>query len=134
MSIALDEELVAAATAAVTGAYDPERHFVGAAIRTTGGAVYTGVNLQAYVTRISVCAEPIALGQAVLAGDGEVARAVAVFHPKEGAPVVCSPCGMCRELLGDYGATAEIIVPGGLGPTTMGIAELLPNKYTREPT
>lgn len=134
MSAALDDELVAAATAAVTRAYDSGKHFVGAAIRTSGGAIYTGVNLQAYVTRISVCAEPIALGQAVLAGDGEVARAVAVLRTERGAPVVCSPCGMCRELLGDYGPSAEVIVPGDHGPTTVRIGELLPNKYTREPT
>jgi cytidine deaminase len=130
----VDVELVAAATAAVTSAYRPGWHFVGAALRTTSGAIHAGVNLQAYVTRISVCAEPIALGQAVLAGDGRIARSVAVFAPESGPPVVCSPCGMCRELIGDYGPMAEVIVPGDHGPTTVPIAELLPNKYTREPT
>jgi cytidine deaminase len=128
----LDAELIEAATAAIVRTYRPGLHFVGAAVRTAGGAIHVGVNLQAYVTRISICAEPIAVGQAVLAGEPEIARAVAVFHPGDGTPVVCSPCGMCRELLGDYGPNVEVIVPGPDGPTTTGIAELLPNKYVRE--
>lgn len=130
----VDEELVAAASAAVTAAYRPGWHFVGAAVRTSSGDVHVGVNLQAYVSRISVCAEPIAVGQAVLGGGHDIARAVAVYRPSaDAAPVVCSPCGMCRELLGDYGDEVEVIVPGADGPVAVPLASLLPNRYRREP-
>lgn len=130
----LDEELVAAANAAVEIAYRPGWHFVGAAIRGTSGAIYTGVNLQAYVSRIAVCAEPIALGQSVLADDGAVSRAVAVFKPGlDATPIVCSPCGMCREMLNDYGGdSVEVIVPGDAGPQTLTGRDLLPVKYVRD--
>lgn len=130
----LDDELIAAASAVVDAAYDPDWHFVGAAVRTASGEIYTGVNLQAYVSRIAVCAEPIALGQAVLAGDGLVVRAVAVFKAGvDEAPVVCSPCGMCREILNDYGGgVVQVIVPGEGGARKMTGVELLPNKYVRD--
>lgn len=127
-----DEDLVDHAIAAIDGVYRPGRHFVGAAVRTTSGAIHVGVNLQAYVTRISVCAEPIAIGQAVLSNDGRIARAVAVFRPEDGPPRVCSPCGMCREMLSDYSDGAEVIIPGPHGPETTSVGDLLPNKYVRE--
>jgi hypothetical protein len=44
---------------------------------------------------------------------------------------VVSPCGICRELITDYGPQAWVIVPGAHGAEKVLIAELLPNKYTR---
>lgn len=130
----LDHDLIAAAGAAVDAVYRSGWHFVGAAVRTAAGAIYTGVNLQTYVSRIAVCAEPIALGQAVLAGDGPVVRSVAVFKAgPDDPPRVCSPCGMCREMLNDYGGeSVEIIVPGEHGARTLTGPELLPIKYVRD--
>ncbi|MFA9429914.1 cytidine deaminase [Egicoccus sp. AB-alg2] len=130
----MDSELLAAASAAVEAVYRPGWHFVGAAVRGASGAVYTGVNLQAYVSRIAVCAEPIALGQSVMAADGPIMRAVAVYKPDaQLPPVVCSPCGMCREMLHDYGGEAvEVVVPGDAGPEVMTGRDLLPVKYVRD--
>lgn len=129
--MSLDTELVAAATRAVASRHRPGWHFVGAALRGRSGEVFTAVNLQAYVTRISVCAEPIALGQAVMADD-PIVRAVAVIQPPDGGDVrVVSPCGMCREIMGDYASDLEVIVPGDAGPVTVPVSTLLPNKYTR---
>ena len=44
---------------------------------------------------------------------------------------VVAPCGMCRELIADYGPGANVIVPGPQGDHPVPIASLLPNKYTR---
>jgi cytidine deaminase len=130
-----DQELIAAAAAAIKSRYRDEWQEVGAAMRTRDGRVVTGVNLDAYVGRGAVCAEAIAIGRALTEeGDKGIDTIVAVRHPKpgeKGKVAVVSPCGTCRELIYDYDAKARVIVPGGKTPTIASIASLLPNKYRR---
>jgi cytidine deaminase len=133
-----DRELIAAATAAITLRYRNDWQEVGAALRTRSGRVFTGVNLDAYLGRMAVCAEAVALGRAFVdLGDDGIEMIVAVRHPppdeKDQRIAVVSPCGACRELIFDYDRNARVIVPNGATPNVVPIAELLPNKYTRGP-
>ena len=132
----VERELVAAATAAIKGRYRDEWQEVGAALRTRSGKIFTGVNLDAYLGRMAVCAEAVALGRAVVE-DGNIGidTIVAVRHPpprdKDQTIAVVSPCGACRELIFDYDQKARVIVPNGKTATVVPIADLLPNKYSR---
>jgi cytidine deaminase len=131
-----DRELIAAATAAIQKRYRDDWQEVGAALRTRSGKVFTGVNLDAYLGRMAVCAEAVALGRAVVdLGDDGIETIVAVRHPppyeKNQAIRVVSPCGACRELIFDYDRTARVIVPNGKSPAVVPISDLLPNKYSR---
>ena len=144
-----DKELIAAATAAIKRHYRDEWQEVGAALRTRSGKVFAGVNLDAYLGRMAVCAEAVALGRAFVdLGDAGIETIVAVRHPspqeKDQSIAVVSPCGACRELIFDYDPKARVIVPDPLPslPRKRGregrgvavpIAELLPNKYSRGP-
>jgi cytidine deaminase len=133
-----DKELVDVAIAAIKSRYRDDWQEVGAALRTRAGKVFTGVNLDAYLGRMAVCAEAIALGRAVVdIGDAGIETIVAVRHPppgdKDRTIKVVSPCGACRELIFDYDRNARVIVPNGKSPAVVPIAELLPNKYTRGP-
>jgi cytidine deaminase len=133
-----DKELVDAAIAAIKSRYRDDWQEVGAALRTRAGKIFTGVNLDAYLGRMAVCAEAIALGRAVVdIGDAGIETIVAVRHPppgdKDRSIKVVSPCGACRELIFDYDRKARVIVPNGKLPAVVPIAELLPNKYTRGP-
>jgi cytidine deaminase len=133
-----DNDLIAAATAAIKKRYRDDWQEVGAALRTRSGKVFTGVNLDAYLGRMAVCAEAVALGRAVVdVGDDGIETIVAVRHPpprdKSQAVKVVSPCGACRELIFDYDRKARVIVPNGTSAAVVPIAELLPNKYTRGP-
>jgi cytidine deaminase len=135
---AADQELIAAAVAAIKKRYRDDWQEVGAALRTRSGKIYTGVNLDAYLGRMAVCAEAVALGRAVVdLGDAGIETIVAVRHPppeeKDRTVAVVSPCGACRELIFDYDRNARVIVPNGDTPTAVPIAELLPNKYCRGP-
>ena len=60
-----DRELIAAAKEAIARRYRNDWQEVGAAMRTRDGRIYTGVNLDAYLGRMAVCAEAVALGRAV---------------------------------------------------------------------
>jgi len=131
-----DKELIAAATAAIRQRYRDDWQEVGAALRTRSGKIFTGVNLDAYLGRMAVCAEAVALGRAVVdLGDDGIDTIVAVRHPppyeKDQSIAVVSPCGACRELIFDYDRKARVIVPNGKSPVVVPIAELLPNKYSR---
>lgn len=133
-----DKELIAAATAAIKLRYRDDWQEVGAALRTRSGRVFTGVNLDAYLGRMAVCAEAVALGRAFVdLGDDGIEMIVAVRHPppdaKDQAIAVVSPCGACRELIFDYDPKARVIVPNGRAPAVVPIGDLLPNKYSRGP-
>jgi len=122
-----DRALIEAARAIIRQRYKPDWHRVGAALRTRSGKVYTAVHLEAYVGRIAVCAEAVAIGMAVSAGERDIERIVAVRHTGN----VVSPCGMCRELISDYAPHALVIVPTDHGEAAVPIETLLPNKYRR---
>lgn len=115
--------------------YRPFWHMVGAAMRGRDGRIWTGVHLGATVGRLSVCAEAVALGRAVLEGDGTIATIVAVRHPKpdenDRTVAVVPPCGACREMVVDYDADAMVIVPGPDGPIKLPARALLPLPYRR---
>ena len=136
---ARDQELIAAATQAIKQRYRNDWQEVGAALRTRDGRIFTGVNLDAYLGRMAVCAEAVALGRAITeGGETGIDTIVAVRHPEptdaQQDIVVVSPCGSCRELIWDYDRNARVIVPSGNGPVVAAIGELLPNKYSRERT
>src|ERR1051325_10372110 len=97
-----DQELIAAATQASSRRYKHDWQEVGAALRTRNGRIFTGVNLDAYLGRMAVCAEAIALGKVITdAGEIAIDTIVAVPHPKRNEAdqeiAVVSPCGSCRE-------------------------------------
>src|SRR2546427_5490551 len=111
-----DQELIAAAAQAITRRYRYDWQEVGAALRTRDGRIYTGVNLDAYLGRMAVCAEAVALGRAVTeVGETGIETIVAVRHPEpqesDQAITVVSPCGNCRELIWDYDRNARVIGP-----------------------
>ncbi|MEW6450909.1 MAG: cytidine deaminase [Pseudomonadota bacterium] len=132
-----DRELIEAAAQAIRSRYRYDWQEVGAAIRLRSGKIFAGVSLDAYLGRMAVCAEAVALGQAItVAGEFTIDTIVAVRHPpphETDRPItVVSPCGACRELIWDYDRNARVIVPGENGPQVVPIGELIPNKYNRE--
>ena len=108
---------------------------VAAALRSRDGRIWTGLHLGATVGRMQVCAEAVAVGRAILEGDGTIECAVAVRHPKEHESIrdiaVVPPCGACREMLTDFDPGAEVIGRGAAGLERVAVAFLLPLPYQR---
>ena len=115
--------------------YRPFWHTVAAAIRGRDGRVWTGVHLGATVGRLSICAEPIAFGRAILEGDGTIGTMVAVRHPKpdetDREMAVVSPCGACREMVMDYSPEARVILKAPDGLVKVPARLLLASPYRR---
>lgn len=122
-----DDELIQIGRDLIKRRFVEGRHHIAAALRTRSGAVFSGVHIEAYVGRITVCGEAIAIGAAATAGDTDIEVIVAVNELGE----VVSPCGMCRELIGDYSPAARVIIPRSGQHVSVPVAELLPDKYQR---
>lgn len=122
-----------------TGFDGESAHVVAAALRTDAGAVYDGASLPTSVGRASLCAEPVAVGEAIADGADRAAfdTIVAVAHPRPGGGhddiAVIPPCGVCRELLVDYNAELRVLVPAdddepGAPLTVERAVDLLPTR------
>jgi cytidine deaminase len=131
-----DRALTEAAVDFIRTRYLENRHHIGAAIRGGSGRIYLGLHLDTYVGRCSVCAEAVALGSALSAGESVIDAVVSVRHPRpreqHAQPKVVSPCGICREMLTDFAPGAGIIMARPTGLVRIPVADLLPDKYRRE--
>lgn len=119
-----DKELIEHARYIISKRFKEDYHHIGAALRTKSGKVFSSVHLEAYVGRVAVCAEAIAIGMAAAVGDTELKTIVAVDRKGRVVP----PCGMCRELISDYAPNCKVIITEA---ESMTISELLPKKYQR---
>jgi len=131
-----DFELIEAAKEKIISLYEDDKHHVGAAIRIKSGKVVSAVHIEAYIGRVSVCAEAITIGKAISDGDKGFDTIVAVRHPYSDEVnreiKVVSPCGMCRELISDYSPNCFVIIEDKGEIIKVKIHELLPLKYKRE--
>jgi cytidine deaminase len=117
-----DEELLAQADAAAANAYAPySKVHVGAAVRTSDGKVFTGVNVENAAYPLGICAEKTAIACAVTAGYGP--------GDLEAIAITASPCGGCRQWLAEFriGAVTYRRAGGELAAATP--AELLPDSF-----
>jgi cytidine deaminase len=130
-----DHTLIAAAHDVLARHYKPFWHTVAAAIRGQDGRIWTGLHLGATVGRLSICAEAVALGRALLEGDGRIEAVVAVRHPKpdeaDRTLAVVPPCGGCREMFLDHCPDALVIVHGPKGLAKLPVRQLLQLPYRR---
>lgn len=98
--------LTRAAKLAAKKAYAPYSKFrVGAAVLASSGKIYTGCNVENASYGLTSCAERNAIFAAVGAGDAQL-LAVLIYTPTSTAT---APCGACRQVIREFGATAAII-------------------------
>ena len=97
-------ELVNLAIEAREHAYCPYSKFaVGAALLTKEGKVYQGCNIENSSFSPTNCAERTAFFTAVYQGERDF-EAIAIVGGKAGQPVseLCAPCGVCRQVMGEF--------------------------------
>jgi cytidine deaminase len=98
--------LIQSASEARLKAYAPYSRFaVGAAVQCRSGAIYVGTNIENISYGLTVCAERIAIGSAVAAGEREFVAIAVVADTIE--PIV--PCGACRQFLAEFAADLIIV-------------------------
>jgi cytidine deaminase len=122
-------KLIETAINARKWAYAPYSHYkVGAALLTSSGKIYDGVNVENAVFSETLCAERVAIFKAVSEGEREFIS-IAVATENGG-----SPCGSCRQVLAEFGLSTQVIIVDTTGTIHMDttVNDLLPGAFTPE--
>ena len=99
---------------------------VGAAIETAAGRLFTGCNIENASLGLTVCAERVALWKALSEGERTFTRIAVVSD----AATPATPCGACRQLLGEYCGNVPVVMVSLSGDSlTVPLAELLPRPF-----
>ncbi|PKO06500.1 MAG: cytidine deaminase [Chloroflexi bacterium HGW-Chloroflexi-3] len=121
------ETLIQAAMAVRHWAYVPYSHYpVGAAILTTSGKIYDGINVESAAYPTTMCAERVAIFKAVSEGERDFV-AIAVVTDNAG-----SPCGGCRQVMAEFGLETIVLIADGEGNISQEttVSGLLPGAFT----
>lgn len=121
------QQLIAEATTARDNAVAPFSRFkVGAALRTTGGRIFRGCNVENCTYGLTVCAERVALLSALAAGERKF-DAIAVVTQSE-AP--STPCGPCRQLMWEFCGDLDVVLANLAGLTRdFKLSQLFPEPF-----
>jgi cytidine deaminase len=121
-----DLALIGQAAEIIKRNYDGVKYFhtVGSALRCKNGNVYLGVNV---FSVHGSCAEYIAIGAAITAGEREFDCIVSVGG--DDLDEIYPPCGNCRQMLLTYMPDGFVIVKTEEGPKKVGVRDLIPYGY-----
>lgn len=123
------DELIKQARKAREHSYSPYSRFkVGAAIRTKSGRVYTGCNVENCSYGLTVCAERVAVYNAVSDGEKDF-EALAIFTEAED---LTPPCGACRQVLSEFSKDLVVILANPGKKKELKLFELLPMPFNKQ--
>ena len=124
--------LVDAAKDAMMKAYAPySGYFVGAALATSDGKIYTGCNIENSAYSPTNCAERTAFFKAVSEGERDFSMIAMVGGPNGEIKSTASPCGVCRQVMAEFcdPEEFEVVLYDGREITNYLLADLLPLSF-----
>jgi cytidine deaminase len=121
-----------AALRALDNAYAPYSSFrVGAALRTRGGEVVIGCNMENSAYGLSICAETLAMASAVSQGLTDFEEIAIATEDSEPTP----PCGACRQVLSEFAPNIKVSSYTRDGKEAVWtLEELLPHAFVLNPS
>ncbi len=119
-----DGELMQLAAQIRERAYAPYSRFrVGAALETSGGEIFTGVNVENASYGLSCCAERNAMFAAVAAGKTDFRR-MAVVTDED---YIIRPCGACLQVMWEFAPEMHLLLASSGGQVEKrSVRDLLP--------
>jgi len=103
------------------------RFSVGAAVLGGSGASFPGCNVESASYGTTICAERSAIVGAVAAGETAIRACVVVTPTLDPS----SPCGICRQLLAEFGPDVLVFAASSLGDSVYvaALGDLLPLSF-----
>jgi cytidine deaminase len=122
-----DKELIEAATKVRENAYAPFSEFkVGSALETDDGQIIVGSNVESASYGLTVCAERVAVWNAISQGKRKIKRIAVVADTEKLTP----PCGVCRQIIWEFGGDIPVIFANLDGKVeTVQMRDLLPRAF-----
>ena len=122
-----EEELRDAAFSAMENAYAPYSRFrVGAALRTSSGAIITGCNVENAAYGEALCAERVAVSAAVAQGMRDFEEIAIASESEDPAP----PCGSCRQTMSEFAPDLKVTGYSRNGKKVVwSLSDLLPEAF-----
>ncbi len=116
-----------AAFAAMENAYAPYSRFrVGAALRTSTGAIISGCNVENAAYGEALCAERVAVAAAVAQGMKDFEEIAIASESDDPAP----PCGSCRQTMSEFAPDLRVISYAKNGRQAIWrLSDLLPEAF-----
>ena len=129
-----NKELINMAIEVRKNAISPTKYYVGAALLTESGKVYTGCNLGTEDGIFNICAERVAICKMLSEGERKFTK-IAVVGGPEDKLIYTTPCGVCRQLITTFGTDIEVVMGylnenGEIEEKIMKIKELLPGGFS----
>ncbi|WP_261663180.1 cytidine deaminase [Deinococcus sp. Marseille-Q6407] len=130
LNLTPDPQLLEAAQVAFKQAYAPYSRFhVGAALRSEGGQIYFGANVENASYGLTRCAEQSAVQS--MASRGERGFSDLVVYSEAEPPA--SPCGACRQILFEFSPEAKVVCVNHKGDIISGLVrDFLPHGFRLE--
>lgn len=123
------QKLIRSALEARQRAYAPYSNYpVGAALLAKSGRIYQGVNIENAAYPTTICAERVAIFNAVSEGEHQF-DAIAVVTQNGG-----TPCGSCRQVMAEFGLDTIVLIADAEGRIVneTDVSDLLPAAFTPE--
>lgn len=122
-----EKELIEAAAAVRENAYAPFSEFkVGSALETEDGEIIVGSNVESASYGLTVCAERVAVWNAISQGKRKIRRIAVVADTEDLTP----PCGVCRQIIWEFGGDIPVIFANLKGDVeTVQMRDLLPRAF-----
>jgi homotetrameric cytidine deaminase len=109
-------ELIDEARRAIEKAYSPYyKFYVGSAVLTKSGKIFSSGNIGAVVSGAEICAERSAIAKADSEGERNF-DAIAIVGNTI-SPI--SPCGICRQFIIEFGRDIKIVMANTRGETVV---------------
>lgn len=122
-------ELRKQAVEAAGRAYCPYSHFqVGASVVGQSGKIFSGCNIENSSYGATVCAERVAIWQAVASGERSFSHLY--VYSLDGWP----PCGLCRQVMAEFFLPDSVVIMGDAQgkELTITVDKLFPLAFTAD--
>lgn len=105
----MKKRLIREAMAILPNSFAPYSHYnVAAAVLTSSGKIYSGVNVESSLLSCTICAERNAIFHAIAQGERHIV-AIAIVGGLNASSQeeltsldYCTPCGVCRQVMRDF--------------------------------